>query len=110
MTLKALAGLLNLFVVLSLTLFLSAWSLDFWEAWACLAAFFGPVVFITCYFLMKDPELIGRRLKAGPAGEMYSGALILVLVTPLALGSWAGLPFACLLVSVILLRLLPGIW
>jgi protein-S-isoprenylcysteine O-methyltransferase Ste14 len=193
LTLKALAGLLNLFIILSLALFLPAWSFDFWAAWGYLAAFFLPVTFITFYFLKKDPALIGRRLKAGPTGEkrtsqkviqslasllfilmfiipgfdrrlhwthvpamlviladvavvcglvivffvfransytsavievadaqkvvdtgpyavvrhpMYSGAFLMVLVTPVALGSWWGLPFAFLLVFVIVLRLL----
>jgi protein-S-isoprenylcysteine O-methyltransferase Ste14 len=193
LTLKALAGFLNLFVMLSLALFLPAGTFDFWEAWAYLLAFFAPVMFITLYFLKRDPDLIGRRLKVGPTGEqrasqkviqslaslffifmfvipgfdhrlhwshvpvglvliayvavvcgllvvflvfrensytsaiievtdtqklvstgpyaivrhpMYSGALVLVLFTPVALGSWFGLPFAVLLVFVIVLRLL----
>ena len=193
LTLKALAGLLNLFGILCLATFLPAWTFDFWQAWVYLIAFFGPVTFITFYFLSNDPALIGRRLKAGPTGEqgtrqkviqslaslffilmfvipaldrrlhwtevptvfviiadlavvcgfvivffvfkensytsavievadaqkvvdtgpyavvrhpMYSGALLMVLFTPVALGSWWGLPFAFLLVLVIILRLL----
>jgi protein-S-isoprenylcysteine O-methyltransferase Ste14 len=37
---------------------------------------------------------------------MYSGVVLLVLSTPIAPGSWAGVPFAGLLVFVIILRLL----
>jgi protein-S-isoprenylcysteine O-methyltransferase Ste14 len=193
LTLKALAGLLNLFIILSLALFLPAWSFDFPAAWGYLAAFFLPVTFITFYFLKKDPALMARRLKAGPTGEqrttqkviqslaslffilmfiipgfdhrlhwthvptlfiivadmavvcglvivffvfrensytsavievadaqkvidtgpyavvrhpMYSGAFLMVLFTPVGLGSWWGLPFAFLLMAVIILRLL----
>ncbi len=58
-----------LLVILGLALFLPAWSLNFWEAWVFLIAFFTPALVITIYFLRKDPELIERRLKAGPYAE-----------------------------------------
>ena len=69
LTIKTIAGFANLLVILGLSLFLPAWSLDFWQAWVFLAAFFIPVLFITVYFLRNDPELIERRLKAGPSAE-----------------------------------------
>ncbi len=37
---------------------------------------------------------------------MYAGALFMLLVTPLALGSWVALPFAVLMVVVIAIRLI----
>ena len=37
---------------------------------------------------------------------MYAGALLLVLFTPVALGSWVGVPFSLLLIMVIVARLL----
>ncbi len=37
---------------------------------------------------------------------MYSGAFLMVLSTPIALGAWIGVPFAFLLIWVIILRLL----
>src|SRR5512147_1033458 len=37
---------------------------------------------------------------------MYAGALFMLLMTPVALGSWAALPFAVLMVVVIVIRLL----
>ncbi len=37
---------------------------------------------------------------------MYSGALLMVIFTPLSLGSWVGLPFAIPLILVIVARLL----
>ena len=36
---------------------------------------------------------------------MYAGAGVLVMFTPLALGSWAGVPFAVALMLVIVARL-----
>ena len=161
LTLKALAGFLNLFAILCLSLFLPAWSLDFWEAWAYLLVFFGPVMFITLYFLRKDPQLIvpgfdhrfhwshvhtylivgadvvvlfgfvivffvfkensytsatievaanqyviSTGLYSVVRHPMYSGGLLLMFFTPLALGSWWALPFALPMFVVIILRLL----
>ncbi len=51
-----------------------------------------------------------RVVSSGPYGvvrhPMYSGALLMVLFSPLALGSWAALPMVLPLVLVIVLRLL----
>jgi protein-S-isoprenylcysteine O-methyltransferase Ste14 len=66
---KAIAGFLNLFVIMSAELFIPAWTLDFWQAWLFLVSFFGPVLFITAYFLKRDPALIQRRMKVGPVAE-----------------------------------------
>ena len=37
---------------------------------------------------------------------MYAGAMLLILFTPVALGSWVGIPFSILLIMVIVARLL----
>ncbi len=190
---KALAGCLNLVALLCLSIFLPAWTLDFWEAWVYLSVFSGMVLFITIYFLRRDPMLIQRRLRAGPVAEqrfyqkilqsvasllfilimvvsgldrhlhwsevpvvlivgadivvfsafmliflvfrensyssgvieitttqkvistgpyavvrhpMYSGACLLLLFTPIALGSWRAIPVSLVLAGVIILRLL----
>jgi protein-S-isoprenylcysteine O-methyltransferase Ste14 len=51
-----------------------------------------------------------RLVSTGPYGlvrhPMYSGALLMVLFSPLALGSWAALPMVVPLMIVIMLRLL----
>ncbi len=51
-----------------------------------------------------------RVISTGPyrlvRHPMYSGALLLLLFTPLALGSWVGLPFALPVIAVIVMRLL----
>jgi protein-S-isoprenylcysteine O-methyltransferase Ste14 len=69
LTLKALAGFGNLFVLMSLAIFLPAGSMDFPEAWVFLAVFLVPSLLITIYFLKKDPGLIERRLAVGPVAE-----------------------------------------
>lgn len=63
LTAKALADFVTKLVIVSLLLFLPAWSLDFWEAWVFLFMFFLPQLLIIIYFLRKDPDLVKRRLK-----------------------------------------------
>jgi len=56
-------------VAMGAVLFLSAWSLRYWQAWVFLGVFGAAVAPITFYLLQHDPALLRRRLKAGPAGE-----------------------------------------
>ena len=69
LTRRALIGFVQLLMVMAAALFLSAWSLRYWQGWLFLAAFFVPVTMITLYFLEHDPALIERRIKAGPVAE-----------------------------------------
>ena len=50
-------------IIVLMFIFLSAGSYEFWEAWIYCIAFFVPTLFITDYFLERDPELIERRNK-----------------------------------------------
>jgi protein-S-isoprenylcysteine O-methyltransferase Ste14 len=91
---KAFAGFLNLFVILSLCLFLPAWTFDFWQAWLFLASFFGPVLIITLYLLKRDPSLLQRRIKVGPISEHRTNQKVIQTVAS---------------ISFILIVLIPGI-
>jgi len=52
-----------------LCLFYTAGTLDFWEAWLFLPAFFIPDLLIIIYLLRNDPDLLKRRLKGGELAE-----------------------------------------
>jgi protein-S-isoprenylcysteine O-methyltransferase Ste14 len=67
--LKSVLGLLNLFIILALVLFLPAGTIHYWQAWVYLFAFMTPSTLITIYFLKYDPSLIERRIKSGPTAE-----------------------------------------
>ena len=190
---KSVLGLAFLVLYLALALFLSAGSLEFWQAWVFLAVWTVSVVFITAYLIKYDQKLLASRVQAGPTAEtqkiqkfiqsraslffiglfivpgldfrfhwstvppvvswisngfvmlgffivflvfkensytsavielsneqkvittepyavirhpMYAGAILLLLFTPLALGSWVALPFPLPLVLVVAVRLL----
>ena len=56
-------------VVLGLVLFLSAWTLDYWEAWVYCLILLAAVMGTSVYLLRNDPALLERRLKGGESGE-----------------------------------------
>jgi len=66
---KAFAGFLQLFVVMAALLFIPAGTLHYWQAWIFLAVFFVPVLAITIYLMKNDPNLLERRITAGPFDE-----------------------------------------
>jgi protein-S-isoprenylcysteine O-methyltransferase Ste14 len=66
---KASAGLLFLVISMAALLFISAGTLDYWQAWTLLAVYFAPSLAITLYLMKKDPKLLERRMRGGPAAE-----------------------------------------
>ena len=69
LNIKAFAGILQLFIVLALTIFLPAWTLDYWQAWIVVAVFFACTIAVTVYLMKNDPKLLERRVKAGVGAE-----------------------------------------
>ncbi|HTM10512.1 MAG TPA: isoprenylcysteine carboxylmethyltransferase family protein [Verrucomicrobiae bacterium] len=78
---KASAGLLILLVVMAALLFLPAGTIDYWQAWVFLAAFFLPSSAITLYLMKKDPKLLERRLQGGPTVEKETRQKIIQTLT-----------------------------
>jgi protein-S-isoprenylcysteine O-methyltransferase Ste14 len=66
---RAFGGLLFLMIVLAVALFLPAGTIDYWQAWVFLAVFGLSVLAITLYLLRRDPQLLERRVNAGPVAE-----------------------------------------
>ncbi len=78
---KAAVGIARMFIMLIAIIFLPAWTLTYWQGWACLVAFFGPCVVITVYVAKNDPALLERRMKAGAKAETEPGQKIIQAVT-----------------------------
>ena len=51
------------FVILCITLFLPARTLNYWEAWVYIGIIFSCASGVIAYFLKHDPQLLERRLK-----------------------------------------------
>ncbi|MEN8121977.1 MAG: isoprenylcysteine carboxylmethyltransferase family protein [Bacteroidota bacterium] len=49
--------------IMAAMFFIPAGTINFWQAWVYLAVLTIPMVFVSIYFLRKDPELIDRRMR-----------------------------------------------
>lgn len=63
---KALAVFVAMIAALILV---PAWTVRFWQAWLYLALFAACCALITYDLAVRDPELLKRRLEAGPGAE-----------------------------------------
>jgi protein-S-isoprenylcysteine O-methyltransferase Ste14 len=66
---KSILGFVQLLIFLGVVLFAPAWTIDYWQAWVYLSVFAGASALITAYLWKHDPNLLKRRLNAGPAAE-----------------------------------------
>src|SRR5215831_4109110 len=62
------ASIIGLLAMAAL-LFVPAGTFDYWQAYLFMAVFAGASAAITVYLAIKDPELLERRMKAGPTAE-----------------------------------------
>jgi protein-S-isoprenylcysteine O-methyltransferase Ste14 len=74
---RAFGGLLFMLLVMAALLFLPAWTLVYWQAWAFLAVFGASALAITLYLIKKDPRLLNRRVYAGPTVEKETSQQII---------------------------------
>jgi protein-S-isoprenylcysteine O-methyltransferase Ste14 len=65
-------------IVLGLLLFLPAGTLDYWQAWVFIVVFATSTNAIGVYLALKDPELLERRKKIGPAAERNTSQKIII--------------------------------
>jgi protein-S-isoprenylcysteine O-methyltransferase Ste14 len=117
---KAFLGLAQLTAVMGLLLFFSAGTMHYASGWIFLLVFSGAALAITLYLMRNDPELLARRVQAGPAAEsrprqkviqgLASAAFLSVIVVP-ALDhrfSWSQVPVAVVVIGEILVGV--GFW
>ena len=114
---KAFLGLISLIGILALLVFLPAWTLDYWQGWTFLFVFSIPIVGITLYLMRYDPELLARRVEAGPLAEKENNQKIIQLVASLAFLSlfvvstldhrfhWSSVPTALVIIGDLLVAL-----
>ena len=89
---KAFAGLFAVLVAMAGLLFLPAWTLDFWQAWAFLAVFGVCSLGITLYLIKKDPKLLERRVRGGPTAEKERPEKIIQSITSLGFATMLVIP------------------
>src|SRR5215475_7795713 len=80
---KAYGGLVILCLVMSAILFGGAGTLDYWQAWTFLVAYFAASLAVTIYLIEKDPALLERRMRGGPFAEKEPTQKIIMSLTSL---------------------------
>ena len=83
LNLKALGGLLLLLLVMAALIFIPAGTLAYWQAWIFLGVYFATSLAITVYLMIKDPELLARRMSGGPAAEKEKTQKIIMVFASL---------------------------
>ena len=66
---KSFGGLIFFILALAGLLFIPAGTVDYWQAWVSLCVIFVSALLITVYLMKNDPELLERRINAGPGAE-----------------------------------------
>ena len=89
---RALGGLLRFLIGVAALLFLPAWTLRYWQAWVFLAVFFGSALAITLYLMKNDPQLLERRMRAGPGAEKEASQKVIQVVAASAFFAAIALP------------------
>ena len=72
-------------IALGALLFIPAWTLNYWQAWVFIVVFLTSVNAIGVYLSVKDPELLERRKKFGPATEQSPVQKIIMSIAILAI-------------------------
>jgi len=83
LNIRAFGGLLFLLLVMAALLFIPAWTLDYWQAWTFLAAYFASSLAITLYLIRNDPKLLERRMRGGPSAEKETSQKIIMFLASL---------------------------
>ena len=65
-------------IALGALLFLPAWTLNYWQAWVFIVVFMTSANAIGVYLSLKDPELLERRKKGGPAAEQNTAQKLII--------------------------------
>jgi protein-S-isoprenylcysteine O-methyltransferase Ste14 len=67
-------------VILAALLFVPAGTLDYWQAWVFMAVFVCSSSAVTVYLAIHDPELLERRMRAGPGPEREGAQKIIIIL------------------------------
>ncbi len=81
---KALFSVLLLAVVMCVVLFLTAGTVNYWQAWVYVLIFTIASLLTTIYLIRNDTELLKRRMRGGPTAEKRASQRVIMFFTSLA--------------------------
>ncbi len=65
------------FIIIALLLFIPAGTLNYWNAWLFMCIFFVPIFIVGIILMIKNPELLGKRLNSKEKESEQKTVLIL---------------------------------
>jgi len=65
------------FIIIALLLFIPAGTLNYWNAWLFMCIFFVPIFIVGIILMIKNPELLGKRLNSKEKESEQKAVLIL---------------------------------
>jgi protein-S-isoprenylcysteine O-methyltransferase Ste14 len=68
-------------IAFGIVLFIPAWTLNYWQAWIFIVVFMTSANAIGVYLSIKNPQLLERRKKVGPAAEQSTAQKIIMSLT-----------------------------
>mgnify|MGYP000069424107 CR=1 FL=1 len=84
--------LLLMFPLLWALVFLPAGTWRYWEGWVFGAVFLACNLVMTLYLVVRDPKLLERRMRVGPAAEKSAAQKIIMVLATLAFAAATVLP------------------
>jgi protein-S-isoprenylcysteine O-methyltransferase Ste14 len=118
---KAIASSVFGFVLFGVCLFLPAGTFNYWQAWLFIAVFLVTTAGPSIYWAVKKPDVLRRRMNAGPAAEtrpaqkiivagiyLWFTALLVVSAVDHRFG-WSNVPTTVVLVGNVLVALGLGV-
>ena len=77
---KVFGSLFLLLVAMAGALFLPAWTLNYWQAWLFLGVYGMSGLVIIAYLMIKNPQLLERRMHGGPTAEKRTTQKIIMSI------------------------------
>jgi protein-S-isoprenylcysteine O-methyltransferase Ste14 len=68
-------------LVMAAMIFAAAGTLDYWQAWLFLALYTAVAIAITLDLARRDPALLERRMRGGPAAEKEPAQRVIMTIT-----------------------------
>jgi protein-S-isoprenylcysteine O-methyltransferase Ste14 len=80
-------------ILISALLFVPAGSIRFWNAWLFIGVLFVPMIFVIIYLIIRDPELLYKRMNTNEKEKTQKKVVLLTAVVFLSAFIIAGLDY-----------------
>jgi len=109
---QAIIKYISALLFVGLLLFVPAGSFKFWNAWVFMGALFIPMIFVMVYLIIKDPELMQKRMKVQEkekTQKIYVVLSIIVFIITYAIPGldfkyhWSNVPLWLVMVATVIM-------